>query len=465
MKRVIALVGRPNVGKSTLFNRLTRSRQALVADQPGLTRDRIYGRGQMGEEEFIVIDTAGITEAAAGSIEAAMTRQAKQAIEEADAVLFLTDGRDGLTTADEQLAADLRRCSKPIWVVVNKVEGMDTAMVCADFHQLGLGEPVAISAAHGDGVRALMEDVLERVPQRESPEESEAQGIKIAVAGRPNVGKSTLVNRMLGEERVLVFDKAGTTRDSIYIPFERDGQRYTLIDTAGVRRRARVDEAIEKISVVKTLQAIDDAHVVILVLDAREGVTEQDAAVSGFILEAGRALVIAVNKWDGLTPDQRQHVRDDIDRKLDFLDFARVFFISALHGTAVGELFEPITVAYRSAMSKHPTPLLTRILEDAVSQHQPPLVRGRRIKLRYAHQGGMQPPRIIIHGNQVLLVPDAYTRYLSNTFRKVLRLEGTPVRIEYKSGENPFRGKKNVLTKRQVQKKRRLKKHVSRKGK
>lgn len=464
MKRVIALVGRPNVGKSTLFNRLTRSRQALVANKPGLTRDRIYGRARIGDEEFIVIDTAGITDAQAG-IEAAMTRQAKHAIEEADAVLFLTDGRAGLTVADEHLAADLRRCSKPLWLVVNKVEGMDTAMVNADFHQLGLGDPVAISAEHGDGVRGLMDDVLARVPAQESPEESEAQGIKIAVAGRPNVGKSTLVNRMLGEERVLVFDEAGTTRDSIYIPFERDGQRYTLIDTAGVRRRARVEETIEKISVVKTLQAIDDAHVVILVLDARDGVTEQDASVSGFILDAGRALVIAVNKWDGLSPDQRQRVRDDIDRKLDFLDFARVYFISALHGTAVGDLFEPIISAYRSATSKHPTPALTRILEDAVSQHQPPLVRGRRIKLRYAHQGGVQPPRIIIHGNQVLSVPDAYTRYLSNLFRKVLRLEGTPVVIEYKSGENPFRGKKNVLTKRQVQKKKRLRKHVSRKGK
>lgn len=464
MLPVIALVGRPNVGKSTLFNRLTRSRDALVADQPGLTRDRQYGVGKTGDRPYVVVDTGGLTGATEG-IEYLMDRQVHAAIEEADHVFLILDAKAGCTPGDEIIAADLRRTGKPVTLVANKSEELDWAMAAADFHSMGLGNPVAIAAVHNRGVRGLIEGALARIPvKEESEEEMAARGIQVAIIGRPNVGKSTLVNRMLGEERVLVFDMPGTTRDSIHIPFERDDQRYTLVDTAGVRRRARVWEAIEKFSVIKTLQAIEEANVVVLVLDAREGVSEQDATLSGHILDSGRALVVAINKWDGLNPDQRQQVKDDIQRKLPFLSFADFKFISALHGSGVGDLFGLVRTAYDSATRDISTQEINRILAAIVQEHQPPLSHGRRIKLRYAHQGGRNPPLIIIHGNQVDQVPNVYLRYLEGRFRHALRLKGTPIRIEFRTGENPYEGKKNPLTDRQKKKRQRLKTFVK-KGK
>ncbi len=461
MKPVIALVGRPNVGKSTLFNYLTRSRDALVADMPGLTRDRQYGIGKVGDKPYIVVDTGGLSGTEEG-IDALMVRQVQQAVDEAHVVLFMVDGRDGLSAADEAIAQWLRQRGKDVVLVVNKTDTGDPAVLSAEFHSLGLGEPVPIAAAHGRGVRGLLDRVMAALPQELEQEEeaAEADRIKVAVVGRPNVGKSTLVNRILGEERVVVFDMPGTTRDSIFIPFERDGQDYTLIDTAGVRRRSRIDEAIEKFSVIKTLQAIEEANVVIMVLDAREGISEQDATLLGFVLDAGRALVLAVNKWDGLSQDQRDNVRRELDLKLPFLDFAKLHYISALHGTGVGDLFVSVKRAYASALRKLSTPELTRLLESALAAHQPPLVGGRRIKLRYAHQGGKNPPLIVIHGNMTEVVPGSYQRYLANFFREHLRLEGTPVRIEFKGGENPYADKKNVLTPRQIQKRKRLVKHI-----
>lgn len=459
MKPVITLVGRPNVGKSTLFNRLTRSRDALVADLPGLTRDRIYGDGKIGDRPYIVVDTGGLG-GDEENITGQMAAQARQAMKEADAILLLVDGRHGLSAGDEQVADYLRQLGKRVFVAVNKSEGANTHVISADFQSLGLGQPYAISAAHGDGIGALMEAVLADLPRvTDGSEEAEDGSIRVAVVGRPNVGKSTLINRMLGEERVVVFDEAGTTRDSIYIPYERDGQRYVLIDTAGVRRRARVEDAIEKFSIVKTLQAIDAAHVVIMVMDASEGVHAQDTGLAGMVVERGRAMVIAINKWDGLSQDQRQVVKTDIDRRLPFLEFAKFHFISALHGSGVGDLFGTVVNAYQAAMRKFPTPQLTRTLESAVSGYPPPLVHGRRIKLRYAHQGGSNPPLIIVHGNQAEAVPATYQRYLVNTFRKVLRLQGTPLRMEFKTGVNPYAGKKNVLTPRQIEKRRRLQRH------
>ncbi len=460
MQPVIALVGRPNVGKSTLFNRLTRSRDALVADQPGLTRDRQYGIGRHGGRRFIVVDTGGLSGEEAG-IDAAMAGQSRQAIREADITLFLVDARGGLTAGDELIAQFLRSEGKPSVLVVNKVDREDADLLSAEFHALGLGEPRAISASHGRGVEALLEQVLERFPDDGALEAADAEpGIRVAVVGRPNVGKSTLVNRLLGEERVVTFDQPGTTRDAIAIPFERDGDPYVLVDTAGVRRRGRVVEAIEKFSVIKTLQAIDQSNVVIAVLDAREGITDQDASLLGLILESGRALVLAINKWDNLSGEQRDCVRRDAERKLGFLEFVDQHFISALHGTGIGTMFRSVKRAYRSAMLEMKTPELTRILEQAVAQHQPPMVHGRRIKLRYAHQGGKNPPRIVIHGNQTAQVPEAYRRYLVNTYRAALRIAGTPLAVDFKSGENPFKGKKNVLTPRQVKQRQRLMKHV-----
>jgi len=459
MLPVIALVGRPNVGKSTLFNRLTRSRDALVADQPGLTRDRQYGTGKLGRHAYVVVDTGGISGDRAG-IDALMEQQVRQAIGEADHILFLLDAREGCTGGDELIARELRRTGKPVTLAVNKSEGLDEVAAAGDFYRLGLGEPALIAAAHGRGVRSLIDGVLEQFP--EPPEETaeEELGIQIAVVGRPNVGKSTLVNRLLGEERVVAFDQPGTTRDSIYIPFERNDKRYTLIDTAGVRRRARIKEAIEKFSIIKTLQAIEAANVVLMLLDARQGVGEQDATLAGHVLESGRALILVVNKWDGLEAEQREWVKREIERKLPFLNFARHHFISALHGSGVGELFDMVDQVYASATRDLSTPELTRLLEAIVQEHQPPLVKGRRIKLRYAHQGGRNPPIIVIHGNQTEQVPDSYKRYLVSSFRKALRLKGTPIRIEFRSGENPYEGKKNRLTKRQIEKRRRLKRHV-----
>lgn len=462
MKPVIALVGRPNVGKSTLFNRLTRSRAALVSDFPGLTRDRNYGLGRLGGRPYVVVDTGGLS-GEREAMDRLMASQAMRAVEEADLVLFLVDARDGLTPADESVARELRVTGKPLVLVVNKCEGLRTELVASEFAALGMGSWHCISSSHGDNVDALMDEVLTRFPPDGEEIEEEAAAIRIAVVGRPNAGKSTLVNRMLGEERVLAFDEPGTTRDSIFVPFARDGQNYTLIDTAGVRRRSRVREAVEKFSIIKTLQAIGEAHVVILVLDARQGIAEQDARLLGHIIDSGRALVIAVNKWDGLDPDHRERVRATLDRKLSFIGYAMVHYISALHGSGVGDLFDAIGTAYRASTASLPTARLTRILEQAVQQHAAPLVRGRRIKLRYAHQGGHNPPLIVVHGTQTHAVPPSYRRYLEGFFRTALGLEGTPVRIEFKTGENPYKGKKNVPTERQIRRRKRLLRHVAQK--
>ena len=459
---VIVLVGRPNVGKSTLFNRLTRSRDALVADQPGLTRDRKYGVGRLGNKPYVVVDTGGLSGEGQG-VDVMMEQQVRAAIGEADHILFIVDGKTGCGGGDQIIAEQLRKTGKPVTAVVNKSENLDKSIANAEFYSLGLGEPVAIAAVHGRGVKTMINQVLDAFPEPEAADEQTDTGIQIAVVGRPNVGKSTLVNRMLGEERVVAFDQPGTTRDSIFIPFIHDDKPYTLIDTAGVRRRARVSEAIEKFSVIKTLQAIEQANVVMLVLDAHQGVSEQDASLAGHILESGRALIVLINKWDGLDDHQREMTKKELERKLPFLDFATKRFISALHGSGVGHLYEAIDHAYKNAVRDLSTPELTRILEWAVQEHQPPLVHGRRIKLRYAHQGGKNPPIIVIHGNQTDAVPNAYKRYLVNRFRQALELDGTPLRIEFKSGENPFKDRKNKLTQRQVQKRQRLKKFVKRK--
>jgi GTP-binding protein len=449
MKSIIALVGRPNVGKSTLFNRLTKSRDALVADYAGLTRDRIYGSVEYDDAEFILIDTGGLTEES-DDMSGLMRKQAQLAIDEADMILFLVDGRAGLTAADETVADLLRQEGKPVQLVINKTEGEQRDIAAAEFYALGIGEPQVISATQGRGVSDLVEvitDVLPQTIRQEEPEleltddTDEIQPIRLAVLGRPNVGKSTLINRLMGEERVVAFDEPGTTRDSIHIPFEKDGHSYTLIDTAGVRRRSKVSEKLEKFSVVKTLQALDDANVVMLVLDAHQGVVEQDLHLAGLIVESGRAVVIVVNKWDGLDKSDREWVEANLERRLPFLSFAKTHFISALHGSGVGLLLKTVRSAYQSAMAKVPTSRLTRVLEDAVASHPPPLVKGRRIKFRYAHLGGKNPPRIIIHGNQTDSTPNSYRRYLENTFREVLKLHGTPVFIEFKQGDNPFKGK------------------------
>src|SRR4051812_30662602 len=459
MLPVIALVGRPNVGKSTLFNVLTRSRDALVADLPGLTRDRNYGYAKVGAIPYIVVDTGGLVVDAEG-IQELMERQTLRAIEEADRVLFMLDSREGCTHADRFIAQTLRKLGKEVILVANKAEGVESASAAADFHQLGLGDPLTISAAHSEGIKPLVERALQGFTIAHGTAAVEETGIRVAVIGRPNVGKSTLINRLIGEDRLIAFDQPGTTRDAVFVPFERDGQQYTLIDTAGVRRRARVEEAIEKFSIVKTLQAIDDAHVVIGVIDAHDTVAEQDASLFGLVAERGRALLIAVNKWDGIPTDKRDEIRTGLDLRLPFLDFAPIHFISALHGTGVGELIRGAAHAFDAAMREMSTPELTRVLETAIQQHQPPLVRGRRIKLRYAHQGGRNPPIIVVHGNQVQQVPDAYKRYLANVFRKNFRLEGTPVRVEFRSDENPFKGKRNPLTPRQRRSRQKLMKRA-----
>lgn len=436
MKPTVALVGRPNVGKSTLFNRLTRSRDALVADQPGLTRDRHYGHGRVGEKPYLVVDTGGFEPVVDEGILFEMAKQTLQAVDEADAVVFLVDGRNGLTPQDKIIANRLRQLQRPVFLAVNKAEGMRHAIAGAEFHELALGEPLVISAAHGDGVRELMELVLADFP--EEVEEEASRHPKFAVIGRPNVGKSTLVNAILGEERVIAFDQAGTTRDSIYIDFERDGHTYTIIDTAGVRRRAKVSEMLEKFSVIKTMKAIEDANVAVLVLDAQLDISEQDATIAGFALEAGRALVVAVNKWDNLDGEQKETVRREIARKLNFLDFAKFHYISAIEGRGVADLFKSIDEAYRAAMAKLATPKLTRVLQVALERQQPPRSGLIRPKMRYAHQGGQNPPIIVVHGNALDAVPNSYTRYLEHTFRKVFKLQGTPLRVQYKSSENPF---------------------------
>lgn len=500
---VVALVGRPNVGKSTLFNRLTRTRDALVADFPGLTRDRKYGQAHLAGYDFIVIDTGGIDGTEEG-VEEKMAEQSLLAIEEADIVLFLVDARAGLTSADIGIANYLRqRQNKTTVVVANKVDGIDADSHCAEFYQLGLGEIAQIAASQGRGIANLMEQVLSPLAEKMAEKEEESavenddvsemaqhdewdedfdfsneedtalldeelaqeqtpdsQNIKIAIVGRPNVGKSTLTNRILGEDRVVVYDMPGTTRDSIYIPMERDGQQYTLIDTAGVRKRGKVHLAVEKFSVIKTLQAIQDANVVLLTIDARENISDQDLSLLGFILNSGRSLVIVVNKWDGLNQEVKDRVKSELDRRLDFIDFARVHFISALHGSGVGNLFESVKEAYECATQKMTTSMLTRILQIAVDEHQPPMIGGRRVKLKYAHPGGYNPPIIVIHGNQVNKLPDSYKRYLSNHFRRSLKIIGSPIRLQFQEGNNPFAGRRNKLTPNQLRKRKRLMKFI-----
>jgi GTP-binding protein len=460
MLPVVALIGRPNVGKSTLFNRLTRSRDALVADYPGLTRDRKYGFGRLGPVPYLVIDTGGIAGGEEG-IDEVMVEQTVKALQEADVAIIMVDGRSGITAADEHVAELARRHANKTWLAVNKSEGLDITTANADFYGLGLGEPVAVSAAHGDRISALMEDVLAGFEADEAaPEADDENELRIAIIGRPNVGKSTLANRLLGEERLVVYDLPGTTRDTVEVPFEREDRKYMLIDTAGIRRRGRVSEAIEKFSIVKALQAIEKAHVVIAVLDAQEGITEQDVSLLGLVLERGRALVVVTNKWDGLPPEHRKKVRNDLERRLPFLDFAERITISALHGTAVGDLLPAVERAYKAATADLSTTALTRELEAAVLEHPPPLVKGRRIRLRYAHQGGRNPPVIVIHGNQTERVPEAYRRYLVNRFRKAFRLKGTPVRLVFKTSDNPYKGRRNKLTPRQERKRARLMKRV-----
>ncbi len=437
MKPVIAIVGRPNVGKSTLFNRLTRSRDALVADFAGLTRDRHYGNGRMGEREFICIDTGGFEPVAKTGILAEMAKQTKQAVVEADVVIFLVDARLGMAPQDRVIADFLRKTGRPVILAVNKAEGMAYTTVTADFYELGLGEPIAISSAHGDGVRAMIDEALDALGIPDEPEEDDKtdKPMRIAVVGRPNVGKSTFINTLIGEERVIAFDMPGTTRDAIDVPFTRNGKPYVMIDTAGLRKRGKVFEAIEKFSVVKTLQAIADANVVILMLDAQQDISEQDAHIAGFIVDAGRALVLAVNKWDGMDDYDKERARTDIARKLRFLDFANVHPISAIKGFGIKELFKDVDAAYAAAMSKLPTPKLTRILEEAVEFQQPKRVGMSRPKMRYAHQGGSNPPIVVIHGNALSGVTDSYRRYLEGRFREAFKLRGTPLRLEFKTGQ------------------------------
>jgi GTP-binding protein len=461
MKPVIALVGRPNVGKSTLFNKLTRTRDALVADLPGLTRDRKYGDGVVGGYEYIVIDTGGLS-GEDEELDMRMATQTMLAIEEADAVLFLVDGRGGIHPDDESIARELRRLGKNIHLVVNKIDGIGEDQASSDFFTLGFGEPFPVAAAHNRGVKSMMEEIGEKLgwQEVEEGERERDDSIRIAVVGRPNVGKSTLINRLIGEERLVAFDMPGTTRDSVFVPFEQNGKKYTMIDTAGVRRRGKVKEVVEKFSVIKTLQAVDAANVVVIVLDGREGVTEQDLSLLGYVLDAGRAIVVAVNKWDDMDTEAREKMRRELERRMAFLKFTKTHLISALFGSGVSDLMKSVNKAYKSAMVDMSTPELTRMLEYAMEQHQPPLVRGRRIKLRYAHQGGSNPPIVVIHGNQVDSIPGAYKRYLSNFYQESLHLFGTPLRIEFRGGSNPFEGKRNTLTPRQQAKRKRMMKKV-----
>ncbi len=458
---VIALVGRPNVGKSTFFNRLTRTQNALVADFPGLTRDRQYGEVVFEDKSFVVVDTGGIGVDDL-AVDVLMAKQSTFALDEATRIFFVVDARSGLTPADATIAKKLRKLGKPVDLIINKIDGLDEDFVSSEFQVLGFSSIYPISAAHGRGVLHVLRSVTADFLIY-APDPALDNTIKIAFVGRPNVGKSTLINRILGEERVVVYDMPGTTRDSVAIPFTHQDEAYTLIDTAGVRRRSRVDEKIEKFSIIKTLQSIKDAQVCLLLIDATEGLTDQDMHLLGFIVDAGKALVIIVNKWDGLTLEHKRHVEDELLRKLHFVSFAKTRYISALHGSGVGILFKDIKQAYRAAMSTFSTPMVTRLLADMVSQHEPPLVHGRRIKLRYAHAGGHNPPLIVIHGNQVDSLPESYKRYLAKGFIEKLKLVGTPLKLEFKGGDNPFKDKKNKLNDRQLKKRKRLMNWVKKK--
>lgn len=462
MKPVIAIVGRPNVGKSTLFNRLTKSRDALVADFPGVTRDRKFGEAVFEDKGFIVIDTGGVS-GKEKNLDLLMANQSWLAVDQSDTILFLVDANDGLTVDDEKIVNRLRKTGKSFFVVVNKIDGKDADSVSAEFYSLGVDTVYPITASHGRGINVLMSAVLSTLNTFEDEQELTDDGIKIAVIGRPNVGKSTLVNRILGEQRVVIYDMPGTTRDSTYIPFEKNDIKYTFIDTAGVRRKRSVKEAIEKFSIIKTLQAIDDCNVVLMILDAQESIADQDATILGFILDAGRALVIAVNKWDGLEPYQREKIKRELNLKIPFTDFAKLHFVSALHGTGVGDLFKSVNQANEAAFKNIATPRLTRLLFDLVSAHQPPVVKGHRIKLRYAHQGGTNPPIIVIHGTKTDSLPKSYQRYLINGFRKYLKLHGTPIRLQLKSSSNPYQTKRKVKFDRTVDKQGRINKQHSRK--
>jgi GTP-binding protein len=462
---VVAIVGRPNVGKSTLFNALTKTRDALVADMPGVTRDRQYGISRVGKTPCLLVDTGGLISNAEG-IDYLTAKQVHQAIDEANLVLFVVSARDGLMAEDRETAALLRRRSSSVVLIANKIDGLDENTALADFASLGLGELLAVSAAHRRGLDDMMSVVIKHLPPApESSEEENPDRMRLAIVGRPNVGKSTLVNRLLGEERVLAFDQPGTTRDSISSFLERDGQEYELIDTAGVRRRSRVSEVVEKFSAIKALQAIDRAHVVVLMLDAREGLTDQDTTLLGHVLTQGRALVLTMNKWDGLDADHRKRVREEMDRKLSYVTWAQQVTLSALHGSGIQELMDAVQRAWNSARKDLGTPELTRVLQSAFEAHQPPMRQGRTAKLRYAHSGGKFPPRIIIHGSRTDTVPDSYRRYLASRFIKHFKLKGTPVFIDFRDSTNPFKGRKNVLSRRQLDKRKRLKKFTGRKSK
>ncbi len=459
---VISLVGRPNVGKSTLFNRLSKSRQALVSEYEGLTRDRQYAKINLGDNKHCtIIDTGGLTNEES-LIDTAIHEQVLSALDESDVIFFLVNNRDGLTSLDFEIAAQLRKLKKNIILVCNKAEGLDQSLA-AEFFELGLGNPVLISAEHNQGIDELINVTMPLLPENSEDEVQELKGIAVAILGRPNVGKSTLINRILGEERVLAIDLPGTTRDTIFIPFERDQQKYTLIDTAGIRRKRSVEEKIEKFSIIKAIEAITESHVVILVLDAHEGVTEQDAALLGMIADKGRSLLIVINKWDGLDDYQKSEVKRKLDIKLSFVNYASVHYISALHGSGVGKLFSYIQKSFNHAGSRFSTSMLNKILESANDAHQPPPVSGKRLRLKYVHQSDVFPPTFTLHGNHLQSIPKSYERFLKNFFIKALKISNTPVRLEFKSGENPFKDKKNKLSARQIQKKRRLMKFTKKK--
>jgi GTP-binding protein len=466
MLPVVAIVGRPNVGKSTLFNALTRTRDALVADMPGVTRDRQYGISDVGERPCVLIDTGGLVGQAEG-IDYLTAQQVHQAIEESQLVLFVVSAREGLTSEDEEIGQLLRQHDRQVLLIGNKTDGTDPDVALAEFAALGMGPTLPVAASHRQGMTSLMEEAVKILPPIEDDDvdsEDDNDRLRLAVVGRPNVGKSTLVNRMLGEERVMAYDQPGTTRDSISSFMELGGIKYELIDTAGVRRRSKVTEVVEKFSVIKALQAIDRAHVVVLMLDATEGITDQDATLLGHILQQGRALVIALNKWDGMEEYDRKQVLSEMDRRLQFVPWARQIRLSALHGSGLKELIRAVKEAWRSATANMPTPELTRVLQKAWEAHQPPMSQGRSSRLRFAHSGGSLPPKIIIHGNRTDTIPASYKRYLENVFIRHYKLRGTPLQIEFRSGENPYKDKKNKLTQRQVAKRKRLKKFTKRKS-